>query len=181
MKLIRTRTQKIADSVGNREAYKKNRLDTVIVFSLGLTWSLSIVIYFLVPQWIDWASLNLPHALRWTGVVIGIASIALLAWSDYHLGKNFSTTLRIRESHTLIESGPYRWIRHPIYAAGILFFIAMLLVTSNWLVGLCWSGVILLYAQRVPREEAMMLEAFGDEYQHYMQKTGRILPRCRVL
>ena len=179
MKLIRSRTQKISDSTGNREAYKRNRIDSLLLYSMGILWSASVVVYGLAPQWIEWASLNLPAWLRWTGVGFGIASLALLAWSDHHLGKNFSATLRVRDSHTLVESGPYRRIRHPIYTSGTLFAIAMWLVTSNWVVGLCWSGVFILYAQRIPREEAMMLEEFGESYRDYMSRTGRLMPKIR--
>ena len=177
MKWIRGRTQKRSDRSGNREAYRNHRIDTLMLFSLGLLWSLSVVVYALVPQWIAWASLNLADWLRWLGALVGIGSLALLAWSDHHLGENFSATLRIRAVHALFQTGPYRWIRHPIYTSGILFLIAMLLVTSNWFVGACWCGVLVLYAYRIPREESLMLQKFGDEYRVYMKKTGRLLPR----
>jgi protein-S-isoprenylcysteine O-methyltransferase Ste14 len=55
--------------------------------------------------------------------------------------------------------------------------MAMLLASSNWVVGLCLSGVLILYAYRMPREESMMLEAFGEEYRGYMKTTGRLLPK----
>jgi protein-S-isoprenylcysteine O-methyltransferase Ste14 len=55
------------------------------------------------------------------GVVMGLAALALLAWSDHHLGKNFSHFFRIRSQHDLVQSGTYRWIRHPIYASDALF------------------------------------------------------------
>jgi hypothetical protein len=56
-------------------------------------------------------------------------------------------------------------------------FPAMLLASSNWVVGLCWSGVLVLYAQRIPRQESMMLETFGDECRRYMKTTDRLLSR----
>ena len=87
-------------------------------------------------------------------------------------------TLRIREDHTLITTGPYRWIRHPIYSAGLLFGFAVFLLSANGFVGACWvGGCSLLYAHRIPNEEALMLEEFADEYRVYMQRTGRLLPR----
>ena len=136
MKLIRSRTQKLADRTGNREGYRKNRLDSFLLYTMGILWSGSVVIYGLVPHWIEWASLNFPDWLRCFGVICGIASLAFLAWSDHHLGKNFSATLRVRDSHTLVESGPYRWIRHPIYTSGLMFALAMWLVRSVS----CWSA-----------------------------------------
>ena len=152
-------------------------LDTTMMYVLGLSWSLSVVVYALAPHWIDWAKLNFSDWLRWAGILLGIGSLALLAWSDHHLGVNFSHFLRIRSDHALVQTGPYRWIRHPIYTSGILFFLAMLLASSNWVVGLCWSGVLVLYAYRIPREESMMLDEFGEMYRQYSKTTGRLLPK----
>lgn len=177
MKLIRARTQKIAGNANISDALKQNPLDTTLLLSMSIFWSLSVAIYAVLPQWIDWASLELDDWLRWVGVAFGIGSVALLAWSDHHLGRNFSPILRIRNEHTLVQTGPYRWVRHPIYTSGMLFVIAMLLVSSNWFVGLCWSSLLVLYVQRVSREEAMMLEQFGEQYRDYMQKSGRLIPR----
>ena len=178
MKAIRWRTKlKFSGSEQKSRFVPNSGLDTAIMYALGISWSLSVVVYALAPAWIEWASLSFPDWLRWTGITLGIGSLALLAWSDHHLGLNFSHFLRIRSDHALIQSGPYRWIRHPIYSSGILFFLAMLLASSNWLVGVCWSGVLILYAYRIPKEESMMLEAFGDEYRQYQHTTGRLLPR----
>ena len=177
MKFIRARTQRVGDPTGNQEAFRNDRLDTLILSLLGTFGSLAVLVYGLAPQWIEWARIDLPNWLRWIGVTIGIGSLALLAWSDYHLGANFSPTLRVRRQHQLIQSGPYRRIRHPIYSSGILIMIAMLLVSANWLVGLCWSGVLPLYWRRIPREEAMMLDNFGAEYRQYLDRTGRIWPK----
>jgi protein-S-isoprenylcysteine O-methyltransferase Ste14 len=177
MKVIRSRTQKRSDRIGEREAFETFRLDTVLLFSLGAFWSMSVVLYGLVPQWVAWAKLHLPIWMRSIGVAFGIGSLILLAWSDHHLGANFSPTLRIRDEHTLVQSGPYRCIRHPIYLSGVMFLIAMLLVTSNWFVGLCWAGVLVVYAHRIPIEENLMLEKFGDSYREYMNRTGRLLPK----
>ena len=177
MKTIRWRT-KIKFSQAEKQAkYFPDGLDTVMLYSLGISWSLSVVVYALAPEWIAWARLDLPDWLRWAGIAMGMAALVLLAWSDHCLGKNFRHILRIRSQHDLVRSGPSRWIRHPIYSSGVLFFIAMLLTTSDWMVGLCWSGVLFLYMHRVPREESMMLEAFGDNYWSFMKTTGRLLPK----
>lgn len=177
MKAIRWRTKTKFAQSEQQSKFHPSGLDTIMLYSLGISWSLSVVVYALAPEWIAWASFDLPDWLRWLGIAMGLASLALLAWSDQHLGKNFSHFLRIRSQHDLVQSGPYRWIRHPIYSSGVLFFIAMLIISSNWVVGLCWSGVLVLYAHRMPREEKMMLEAFGEDYQRYMKTTGRLLPR----
>jgi protein-S-isoprenylcysteine O-methyltransferase Ste14 len=87
-------------------------------------------------------------------------------------------TLEIRTGHELITHGVYRAIRHPMYAAILLFGLAQGLLLQNWLAG--WSAVVtfgLMYIGRVRREEQMMCEFFGQAYRDYMQQTGRLLPR----
>ena len=75
-------------------------------------------------------------------------------------------------------SGVYARIRHPIYAGAWLWALAHVLLLHNWIAG--WSSLItfaILYVVRVPREERMMLERFGDAYRSYIERTGRVLPR----
>jgi protein-S-isoprenylcysteine O-methyltransferase Ste14 len=94
------------------------------------------------------------------------------------LGKNFSPVLHVREEHTLVTEGPYRWVRHPMYTTMFVFGGGLLLLTANWIIGgpmlVAAVAVVLL---RVDREEAVMIEQFGDEYREYMEHTGRFLPR----
>ena len=78
----------------------------------------------------------------------------------------------------MIQHGVYKRIRHPMYAAILLFSIAQALILENWLAG--WSVVGacgLMYVLRTPREEQMMRDYFGREYEQYTAKTGRLIPR----
>ena len=96
------------------------------------------------------------------------------------LGQNWSPTLQIREGHSLITNGLYRYIRHPMYASQWLWVIAQPLLLHNWIAGV--GGVLAflpLYFVRVPQEEQMMIEQFGEAYRAYRQRTGQILPRLR--
>ena len=89
-------------------------------------------------------------------------------------------TLELRKEHELIENGVYRSIHHPMYAAIWLFSLAQGLLLQNWLAG--WSALAafaLMYFVRAPREEAMLVEHFGQEYLDYMRRTGRLFPRLR--
>ncbi len=73
--------------------------------------------------------------------------------------------------------------KHPLDTAmlgvlGTLFSATLFAITANWFIGLLWfGGVVLLFATRIPQEEAMMIAQFGDRYRQYMQRTGRLLPR----
>ncbi|HEY9525701.1 MAG TPA: isoprenylcysteine carboxylmethyltransferase family protein, partial [Anaerolineales bacterium] len=85
---------------------------------------------------------------------------------------------RMLKEQTLITSGPYRTIRHPIYTAFILILGSTLFISSNWLIGLCWAGMTILEViSRIGFEESLMLEFFGEQYREYMKKTGRLFPK----
>jgi protein-S-isoprenylcysteine O-methyltransferase Ste14 len=82
------------------------------------------------------------------------------------------------KEQTLITSGPYRFIRHPIYTAFLLILSSTLLISSNWLIGLFWAGMTILeIISRISFEESLMMEYFGDQYREYLKKTGRIFPK----
>jgi protein-S-isoprenylcysteine O-methyltransferase Ste14 len=82
------------------------------------------------------------------------------------------------KEQTLIMSGPYQFIRHPIYTAFILILGSTLFISANWLIGFAWIGMTSLeIASRIGFEEGLMLEYFGDTYREYMKRTGQLLPK----
>jgi len=145
---------------------------------LGMAGFLSMLTYVINPKWLAWADLSLPVWLRWTGVGIALLGFALLQWAQVTLANSWSDTPRMMKEQTLITSGPYQFIRHPIYTAFLLILGATLFISSNWLIGLCWVGMTMLeVVSRIGFEEALMLEYFGEQYREYIKKTGRLLPR----
>jgi protein-S-isoprenylcysteine O-methyltransferase Ste14 len=104
-----------------------------------------------------------------------------LLWKAYaDLGRNWSPTMQIQDEHNLVTHGIYTYIRHPIYAALWLWGCAQPLLLWNWIAGFALLVVFPpLYFIRIPREEKMMLETFGEEYSLYTERTGRIFPRLR--
>jgi len=95
------------------------------------------------------------------------------------LGRNFAASLHLRtEGHRLVTSGPYRWVRNPMYTSIYIIVISFFLVSANWLIGLAWlAGYTALMISRVPKEETLMKQQFGDEYGAWAARTGRFLPR----
>ena len=149
---------------------------------LGMLGFVAILIYAINPGWLSWASLPFPIWLRWTGVILTLLGFVLLQWAQNTLGKNWSDTPRMIQEQSLITSGPYQFIRHPIYTAFLLILGPTLLISANWLIGLAWLGMTTLeIASRIGFEEALMLEYFGDRYREYMKRTGRLLPRINVV
>ena len=159
---------------------KKREEDIVskVAGLLGMIGILSVIAFAINPKWLAFANLSLSIEVRLAGLGIALAGFALLQWAQVTLGKNWSDTPRMMKEQTLITSGPYRMIRHPIYTAFILILGSTFFISSNWLIGLCWAGMTILETiSRISFEELLMVEYFGDQYREYMKKTGRLLPK----
>ena len=93
------------------------------------------------------------------------------------LGRFWSVSLDVREQHVLMTRGIYRYVRHPMYVAFWLWAIAQALLLPNWVAGFAAIvGFGVLFFDRLPREEKLMLETFGDDYREYMARTNRLIP-----
>jgi len=113
----------------------------------------------------------------WTGAAVFAASLWLFRRTHKDLGRNWSVTLEVREQHALVTNGVYSRVRHPMYSAFWLWALAQALLLPNWIAGPAGLvGFGTLFFLRVGREEALMIETFGDEYRCYMARTSRILP-----
>ncbi|MGZ9234213.1 MAG: isoprenylcysteine carboxylmethyltransferase family protein [Anaerolineales bacterium] len=138
----------------------------------------AVIAWVTQPDWLPWAALPFPLWLRWAGVGTALSGFALLQWSQNTLGRNWSDTPRMMKEQSLIISGPYQFIRHPIYTAFLFILGSTLLISANWFIGFAWIGMTLLeVASRIGFEESLMLEYFGDQYRAYMKGTGRLLPK----
>jgi len=133
---------------------------------------------YIVTPWIDFAHISISIWLRWAGVVTTCVGIGLFGWTHLALGLNWTAVLALSEKHELVTSGPYRYVRHPMYTAFFIIGFGFLFVSANWLIGVIYIGTLaLMYMARISAEEKMLLDHFGDSYRHYMKTTGRILPR----
>ena len=139
--------------------------------------------YIFFPGTFSWAYLiHFPFWLRYFGAALLIAGISLLWLAHYHLGKSFHSFVVLKEEQALVEGGPYRFIRHPIYTAYFMNYIGGGLLASNWVLAIIpvvFFGLFI--ALRIDGEEKVMVEKFGDKYVHYMEHTGRFLPRINYI
>ena len=157
---------------------RKEGIVSKIAGLLGMLGFASMLAYVINPDWLAFADLTFPVWMRWAGAGIALAGFALLQWAQVTLGKSWSDTPRMLKEQTLIADGPYRLIRHPIYTAFLLILGSTLFISSNWLIGLSWTGMTVLeIVSRIQFEESLMLEYFGDQYRSYMKKTGRLIPK----
>ena len=150
--------------------------------TFGISFYLGILVWTFAPKFMEWSALSLPDWARWAGLALGLASIALNAWShktlSQNLGEDFDPVLRLLKVPALVKDGPYASMRHPIYLAFLMMQLSVLLLTFNWLIGLSGIAIIVaVIAIRIPEEEKMLLEQFGDEFSAYRKKTGALLPK----
>lgn len=156
-------------------------MEKALLFAMFPGTFLLPLLYLLTPL-LSFADYTLPAWLPWIGAVMMIASLWLFWRSHADLGQNWSVSLEVREGHELVTNGVYRAIRHPMYASIWLWAFAQAFLLQNWLAG--WSVVpafAAMYWLRVPREEQLMIEQFGDSYREYMKHTGKVVPRNRFL
>ena len=142
---------------------------------------LAMVAYLVSPRWMDWSALSLSVTFRWVGVVVGLATLPLLYWVLSSLGRNISETFLTKGDHQLVTHGPYRWVRHPLYTVATVAFLSLGLIASNAFIlvmgGVIFAAMALLV---VPKEEAKLMDKFGEAYDEYRRRTGALVPRVTV-
>ena len=145
---------------------------------IGLAAMGGLLTFVVNPERMAWSSVPLPVSLRWVGVGIGgLLAGPLLVWTCRTLGPNITDTVVTRKQHTLVTTGPYRFVRHPFYVAAAFAYVANGLATANWFIGLTGALALTLLVVRTTTEEAHLVRRFGDDYLRYAEQTGRFFPR----
>ena len=112
----------------------------------------------------------------WISAAVTAIGLLLTIWARQHLGRNWSGTVTVKEDHTLIRSGPYRLVRHPIYSGMLLALLGTALAIGSAR-GFIGAGLILFgFLLKLQVEEARMRETFPAEYDDYCRHTARLVP-----
>ena len=101
----------------------------------------------------------------------------MIYWLFTSIGTGITPVSATRKEHKLVTHGIYRWVRHPLYTVGSSLYISFGLMADNWFIILLAVLTFIVMAIRTPKEEANLIEKFGDEYREYMKRTGRFLPK----
>jgi protein-S-isoprenylcysteine O-methyltransferase Ste14 len=137
-----------------------------------------ILTYVFAPAWLDWSRKPLALEVRVGGLILGFGALLGAGWTLVSIGSNISPTVLTRSGQSLVTRGPYRWIRHPLYASGMSLLIAIGLMSESLLIlGWIAVGVALLLTIVIPREERELVQRFGSEYEQYRKRTGTLLPK----
>ncbi len=118
-----------------------------------------------------------PARVFTTAMVLFWIGLPLYIWAVLTLGKYFRTTVQILDEHRLVVSGPYRFLRHPVYTGGILIFAGLGLALGNWF-SFCASALstFIAYVWRIRVEESALHERFGSEFEEHRRRTWAVLP-----
>ena len=159
-------------------SWEKEGLAMILALRIGgLVLWLSMLGYLIYPPLLAWSKVGLPEWTRWLGVGLGIICVLLIYWMFSNIGSGITPTVATRSEHKLVTKGPYRWIRHPLYTFGTIFFLSFALMADSWFIAVMAVLAILLLSIRLPTEKALLIEKFGDEYREYMKRTGRYIPK----
>ncbi len=120
---------------------------------------------------------HLSDGIKWFAVVIGGGAIAIGIYARISLGEYYSPRGKVQAVGRLIRTGPYRWIRHPMYLAAIAWGIGWPLFVRS-ILGVLVNSLFLLPAIkiRIREEENELIKSFGDEYENYRKETWRLIP-----
>ena len=116
------------------------------------------------------------NAAAWLGTVIAALGLALTVWARVHLGANWSGTVTVKQDHELVRSGPYAWMRHPIYTGLLLMLAGTALALGEWRGVLALLIAFAALWRKLKLEERWMCETFGAAYDDYRRSVKALLP-----
>lgn len=116
-----------------------------------------------------------PPALGWLAATLTLLGVLFAIWARVHLGRNWSAAPAVKEKHELVVSGPYGFVRHPIYTGVLLAMLGAALTGRLFAIGiLILSSIMVL--RRIGKEETIMLELFPNDYPVYQARTKKLIP-----
>jgi protein-S-isoprenylcysteine O-methyltransferase Ste14 len=153
------------ESIGSRLSYLMPMI-VVIVLMMWQRW----------PGWLGLPLIEGGWTVYWIGVGVLLSGLVWAVWARYTLGTNWSGRISVKSGHELVCSGPYRWVRHPVYTGGLLGLLGSALASGkvSAFLGLLLAIFALVYKLRI--EERWMLMRFGDRYREYRRASWALLP-----
>lgn len=116
-------------------------------------------------------------AIKLAGLVIECAGLALAIWARRVLGRNWSGEITIKAGHELVQSGPYKLVRHPIYTALLAMYAGAAIVSGQVHALLGFLVAVIAYLRKTRMEETNLMNAFGNAYDAYRKDSWALLPK----
>lgn len=115
-------------------------------------------------------------ALAWFGVALTACGIAFAAWARFALGGNWSSEITVKEGHELVRSGPYRFVRHPIYSGVLLALFGTAVCIGEIRAAVAFVLFLAGFWVKARTEEALMVAQFGEQYRRYQREVKALIP-----
>jgi len=152
-------------------------------FDRFITMAVVVIAYnLLFAQWIRIGVLRARFVpdlawIGWLGVALSFIGAAIAIWARYTLGQFWSARVTLKEGHELIRSGPYAFVRHPIYTGMLTACVGTTLVEGEWRGILACLLLLVAHSRKAIREERLLTGEFGERYRAYKRQTGFLFPR----
>jgi protein-S-isoprenylcysteine O-methyltransferase Ste14 len=127
-------------------------------------------------NWLYGRFLPATTAVALSGMVLTAAGLAFAIWARLHLGGNWSGTITLKQGHTLVRTGPYRLVRHPIYSGLLLALLGSAIAIGEWRGLLAVALVGLALPRKASLEERWLRENFGNDYERYASEVPALIP-----
>ncbi len=149
-----------------------------LLHSLPLGFGMYLIFGGLDFNWLH-QQLYADNAPRWLGMALTVTGLLFAVWARIHLGRNWSGIITLKMDHRLIRTGPYQYVRHPIYTG---FFVAALgsalvAARADAFIGVCF--VLIAFLVKIRREEALLVQEFGDQYRVFQREVPALMPLIR--
>lgn len=131
------------------------------------------------PIWPDFLTARLLPATLGTfvfGAILVVVGLCFAIWARYHIGRNWSGVITVKQDHDLVRTGPYSLVRHPIYSGLLLAIIGSAIARGNSVAVVAVALVLFSFLRRVSVEERWMTETFGAAYDDYRASTPALVP-----
>jgi protein-S-isoprenylcysteine O-methyltransferase Ste14 len=161
---------------GTKRTVRRETLAQRWIYALPL--AVAMVLFTMPPRSVHLLALIFPPTwtLYWIGTALLVAGLAFSIWARVTLGRNWSGIVTVKEDHELIQTGPYRLVRHPFYTGLLLALTGSALARDRWSSVAAVALIFVSFWIKLLREEAWMRETFGEKYEAYCARTKRLVP-----
>lgn len=161
---------------------KRTKTAESLMSRLGTILPMVLAFELLFSNWLRVGPLRLRFLpaedwIAWSGIAVTSVGVVVAIWARYSIGQYWSARVTFKEGHRVIRSGPYAWVRHPIYTGMLLAAMGTALGIGEWRGVLAVAVMWAAHSHKALREEKLLTTELGEEYASYRRNTGFLFPR----